>query len=582
MNQIVWPVLLNALLYAAVASTLSITAREFRLFNLAAGPILVAGGWLRAWLASGCDSQLIGINPWYFMLLLCPLVIQVGAPLVLKGTLKRVTSAYMFISIGGALFIESVGQNRLQSASGLTIPLQTSWWGNVIALLMACFALVVAEVTVHSSRWAKAVLDFRSCELGAKPWTEICRLIILELVLLLLIGACSCDAHKGEFGSGPYLTMIPLLAVLVGKGRPWRSFLLCMGISLATSVATLLLPGLAQEAVAFTILLLGICSIIASGVSLKPADIPSNDSFPEPLSGWAISKVHSYWTGPALALFGLAALFAPLLTTAPHFGSGASALNGYLVPLLWVIIAWIGQNYLGVESISWPIMAGTFAYGWAVPGHNLLAVSAVSAVMIVLWLGYIVLLRILPPRSRLIIDLTIATALYEAVVNSPFLSGENNLRQVVWLGPVEEMLPKGTTMLLILAVTLFAVSFVVSAKRYSRGVSLSLVNPRFGIRQGFSFFGPFVVFASCAVGATFVGELFNQLTTSSVTPERLQVGQVLPILLLSSVMKFGGGLVGTALVFLLYFVLVALYATQGVILNMWVGVCFVILGVLAR
>ena len=89
-------------LSAAVTGVISITARGFRMYNLACGAWVVLGGWAWHCLTSSTGSQ---VHAHWFLLIAAVAVLHIALPRLLSRSLPHEPASYVFATLGVALAV---------------------------------------------------------------------------------------------------------------------------------------------------------------------------------------------------------------------------------------------------------------------------------------------------------------------------------------------------------------------------------------------------------------------------------------------------------------------------------------------
>lgn len=575
-------VLRDALLFASTASILCLSVREFGLFNLAGGCILILGGWLAAWGLSGGDFAVVPLNSWWLCIVFAALLLQISSPLLLKETLKRAPTLYLFLTIGVALFIGTVWPTRLQTSYGQIAPVLQTPWNDAISIAACLVIVLVSVVAVQSRKWNQCAVDYRAVELGRRPWRTLTYWLVVEASLLAILGALTSQVHKGNFDSAAYRTIIALLSVLAVNARPWPAFLLCFAVSFASGGLLVALPKLSDIAVPLTIFVLGGWSIAKSRFSFRIADIPKGDRVLLRATGFNILQPISFYLPVILALLVTLAIAVARYRPFDWIHLSVLEIAPFAHAYFLVLVAWTAHSILGVTSICWPAVGTSLAYAWVFTWHTPALALFILPALFFMWVCYFILLRVLTYRARLVIDLSLATLLFTLVKRNRFISGSNEIQTFPGSDDLAACLPNPLLLLagfsLCLLVTIVTFTYVPLLRAYALG----MVNARITARHGLSFYSFLILGYSTLVLLATTAQLPLRAISPTISPDDLALSAGLAVFLFALLMDSIGG-VFTLLCAVGAFLLIPVYFSHHGAMGVGaVGVGFMIIVFLSR
>jgi hypothetical protein len=569
---------LDALLCATTTVVMSLSAKQFGLYNLAGGAWLMLGGWLGAWLMSPLTGVKPPISPLMFLLFVPSALIQVLSPYLLRGLIQTTPLSHMFISVGNALYITVVGQSMLQDTSGATIP-----YTSHSELPLFAAALLVASTVYYVYRnrhWARCVIKFRLRQYDEDVWKPLSGLFALEIALLMILGATSVSVHKGVFGASEYRAIIPILALIAMQTSVARAALLSFIIVAGSHVLVLWLGIAPGYAVSVAIGLLG---VIIALVSLRPNaillarktdEVPADEVPVERQRFLALVWRNEYLSG--------ALVLAVLLLTALLLDKPA---DEGLQMAMWaasvVLVAHVSDRYLGVASVNWPAL-GTFALYLVLLVPSVGPSIALLALVVIAWSAYVFLLRLLNAKHALVLDLGMLILLQNLITNSTIISGANNVK-IFALGsnPIRSSsVPLWTE--IIVSGSVLALLTLAGQKRGLRARVLALGNLSLAYQNGYAAVPLLAVTAALTGIVTIASTTAYHVARATLTPAEVSLGHGLTILLLGKLVTQMGASAGFVAVFFLYVFLDFVFLRNAAWLELVVSVCFVALAFLPK
>jgi hypothetical protein len=553
--EVVASIFLDALLAGAIALILCSTSREFEFFNLAAGVWVIVGGWIGSTLVgTGMSVQVI-----WFVALAILAGLQIGSPLIFRNRIREDPLVYLFVSLGTALVSLNILSTLLLESHGATIPLNAP---NSTLLVFGCImvtVLVVTYVLFHSHRWAKLVLKYRLNKEDTSVYHKLSALIGLEVFLLLLIGGASYMVHRGQVDSAQYLTLVPLLAVISTRMDPVRGPVVALLFTLAghglmlgaSEVFTGEAAVFARPAV--TVLLI-IYVLFKSRPTHPIREAPSVTPLIDLERGQlSRSRVAQYVL--AGVVITITVVFSTdLVGTVQGLISSQTAGHTLFVMAL-ASIAWVGQQYFGVISITWPAFGLIIGYIVVYLKGNffvmLLSIAAVtlSSALYFWWI------RIRKNEPALVLDLAALMTVYFTLKNAPNISGSNEIVQIPkFVNSFFSLAPSTLIQFIIIVVSIFLYIFV--AKGFQiRSLFVGMANLRIGLMNGVNVRSIFAVSTAILVALTAFASLsYHANLYGFLSLETVSIEFGLVILLFGYILHRAGigiGLLVIALVFLL-------------------------------
>ena len=511
-----WVTITHALLYATVTGVLLISHREFALFNLSAGVWVVLGGWAASTFASVFTAGDVPVNTGWLILALTLGLGQTATPLVLRERISN-PLLYMTGTIGFAIVTMSLGSNFVLAHAGATIPfgyssiVTTTFFAVTIAILLG-----VSRLTT-SIRWANAVFAFRYGKKFA-AWRGLSLLLLLEWLLLLLVGACSYSVHKGVFGQAELITIIPVLSLLATNSHRWHAPLLAFALAFAPHAVELGViwgsgnGGLqSSNLVAYTIVAFLALIVIGQRDRFRLSS-RRNQWLPQICNAPQLQRLRG---NLVFALLSVALVPVAVAMLSPQ-------LKYACFETIWVLgcasLSFVAMRYLGVLSIAWPSIGGTFVYAYVVCGNTALFWVIVAPALAMSWCFYLWTLRVITLQFAMLIDLASVVALHAFALSTPRVTGLFEQAEVVVLAGIRArhwVLLVGE---LVVVYGMFGAAYLGASRSRMRQYALALVNPSYGESNGVSVVQVFFYCATLLVAAAALLALcyFGQVGT--ITP----------------------------------------------------------------
>jgi hypothetical protein len=555
---------LDALLYAAMAYTLCLSSREFELYNLSSGAWVVIGGWLGAWIFGPLLGARAPVRPWAFLFLPLIAAIQVLSPLFLRNALHGKRLLYLFVSLGVALILTAFGQVYLVNNSADIIPIQAQVPSYIATFACLLFIVLLVSITFAGKYWAKTVLNFRLGKQNKSLYWRLASLLLIELILLLALGASSYSVHKGLFGEVEYRTVIPILAVVLGKSDPIKASLVALLVVISGHVVESEVSYLAGYSVPISIAALIIAVLLWSWPWDSVVDVNKVGSVPS-------RPVKRPLTNDP-TIVGMITLLVLIVVSSVLPGYSQEPLNRFLLVAVLSSAAWIAIRYLGVRSIAWHALAAICVYGILHLQSQPLYLILVFIVSVAAWVCYLFALRVLKSEASFVVDLSLVICLYNVVLKSTGISGAQNVLEFTLTHSVPAWPIVALQTFLIVGI-LWLVSI---SGRYSRprGFVLGLANFRLGWQHGVPIGVLFALSSGmlilCCIAAN-VGYHVN----APITPNDLSLANGLIIFLFAYLMLYWEPGPIYVLIFVVYYMLGKFLAGYGLLFEGFLGTALV-------
>lgn len=514
MNSIL---IFDAVLYGATASILCLSARELRLLNLSAGLWLVTGGWLSISLFFDTTAPL---RPWYFIPLLLLGVLQVASPLRGASLFRRRPLIYLFVSLGVAIAGISIAQGWLLESSSSIISTYQDRRISVVFVAFALGLIALAYFTFKTKSWAQLVLQYRLDERRRTVAAKMVYLLFMEWLALLVLGALGAFLHKGLYGAGEHLTLIPILAVVLAKARPLQASGFAATVTLFSHMVDSAFP-----------LLTGFSTVVTMGILVVLILIFRGTRFPLLLAR-NLTQIQSRAYGRLISdqhlLAGVALIGATLLVY-PAFNNKLQALENLVTIAVLVALAWLAQRQLGVLSVGWLALGTAWIYTMLNVEGEYIFKSIISVSFVLIATLYLWELRILSQESALVIDLAVIVILHTVAVKSPAVSGADNIRFVSAQPTLSSGI--GMTVQILLALSVLSIFLFPRYLRTFRAAELGLTNLTVGLMHRTK---PLVAFSVLGVifsGAAILTVALYHAQHPAVSPDGLSLTSGLEILL---------------------------------------------------
>ena len=564
--------LLDGLLYAATAAVVSLSGREFKFYNLAAGAWIVLGGWLSAFLMGSWMHAPAPVHPWCFFLFLAPALAQVTSPLFLREKLRENPLVYLLVSLGIALIVTTLGTTFLLRMSSATIPIDRR--GISFTVLVVAAVVVLTWYLMQSSRWAKTVLEFRHATSRPLLWQRLTWVLLVELVLLIVLGGVGYHVHKGVFSSAEYRTVIPLLAVMATRSNYISASILSFSVVAVSHLIEMTGQGLAGYSAPIAIASLAILVLIKNWPVSAILRARKTESLPDrKLEGniWSDQNVFGFVV--------LSVLFAGF---ALALGLSSEVLHHTLFMTSLVALSWIAHRYLGLLSIAWPALATLFIYATLIVRPTFWTLSILFVFTSLAWATYLWCLRVLKIEPALLMDLSLVVCLHQIVKKAAPISGDESVR--IFNLTKEFNLPIFVPIVIPVSIVAgcLAMAYFSDRQRQLRASALSMSNLTMGLFHGAPVASIFMRVATVLAGLAALAVVGYHVSQPGITPSGLAVETGLIILLFSNLAERWGPAPTFIALFVFYAVLASIMAKHGIMLRGVVGVALIVLAFAPR
>lgn len=551
---------------AGLAMLLSVGWRYHRLLNLSVGALAFLGAWIVEFalgLITGARTNAL----WPIlgtMAVSIALVVLVARRLE-DGSSHRNPVWFVFSSLGLGILIETslVLFGIKNFSSTISIPLFDGYENGKAAIaIVALWTFIVAYEL--SPRAAKTVLHGRTAERNTTEQKKLAKhlvaLLLCQFVAALAFGAVFGYVHGGSVGLASTLAIVPVIACLVANGISWLAALLALGVSLATTILTMLAPSwLLGHELAMSIGLLVICLATVrfpygAPYSARTTDVPTARQPP--------------WFDREEAVLSILALAIAILTIFDF----ANSVYEMLRVLIYVTCTWFVLRHLGVMTITAPLVGGAAATIAA--KHGATSPIFIVGVLFVLFLfcGHVYLLRLLPAHTALVVDLAIAVMVQEIIRRSSRILGEDNFLNVR-VGPVGTEHAWGIV-LSIAIIIIVAAAWYLRVNVRARTLTYALSNYTSGLLNGFSVVRGTFAIVFCVGVATALGGFSYHAYKGSVTIQAFRLTDGLASLLLAYIGHKRSLCLSYTGAFLLYGVLAQVFSGFGVVIELLIGSMF--------
>jgi hypothetical protein len=582
MNDAFWAAaILDGVLYFGSTAALSLSSREFGLYNLSAGLWLVLGGWLvvAANAVSG-DSYPAPINAGFLWAFLLLAVVQVVLPFVLRKNIQRHPRNYLFVSLGIALIANNIGPTWLLTTSGATIPIQRRGLNDWLLAAVALSAVLAVRSIFRSKWWAHLVLSFRVVAPGLRISLGISCLILAEIILLLALGASGFYIHKGVFGSGEYRTIVPILALVAFRSKPLKaslfSFVAVILGHAFVAIAPGIGPGLTQYAKILSILILLVVVYARESPKaplrlaqvVKPVVVRLQ-------CGWHDSQFRGLVLGGVVFL--VLALSSSILAQRFPRVLGVEDVHKALGMCVLASVCWFALRFLGVATLAWPAVGVLALY---------ILQSGVWVVVFLpiclLWVVHFWFLRVLPHEAALVTDLALVVCLHQWIKSSAVISGADevvifNLSLLQWVTPFWVFTIQIVLMAMIIGGVL-AAGFLPRLRAWMLG----LANFRVAASHGLPVKSLFSTALLILVIISIVSMTAFHVISSPITAHELSVESGIIVFMIGNVMLLWGAATGFSFIFVLYAFLPIFFLEYGALFDAVIGLALLCVVMLPR
>jgi hypothetical protein len=558
-------IFLDALLYGATTIVISLTSREFGLYNLAAGAWLVVGGWLCSFFIGLWTHAPVPVSPWIFVLFIVPAVLQISSPLVLRSGLCESPLVYLLVSLGVALTVTTVGEALLLRTSASTIPFNEG--GGLLMLIIGAGALISIRGITHSQRWAQTVIQFRIGSADPPLWRQIAKLLLVELLLLLLLGGSAYRVHKGIFSSAEYRTVIPLLAIIAMNSRLVSSACLSSCVVAGAHLIELSGTRLAGYSAPVTIVVLAFFVLVKNWPI--SAIVQSRQ-----IGSFRTRKVSADIFGDQ-CFFGLIVFVLLLFGCALLLGWSSDVLERTLFLAALAMLSWLAQTYLGVLSITWPVLGTLVVYLALLVKPTPLALLTLLVCGSLVWAAYLWCLRVLKMQPALLVDLSFVVCLYQIVRKTAPISGSESVRMFAF----GAMIPSSFAIIVPTVVIIGSLVLVYFSDRRSRmrAFAFGLANFPLGYLHGVPVMRIFMTLGALLAASSVLTVAAYHTSQPGIVPSELSVGTGLIVLLFGAFMLRWGPGYGLAALFAFYVGLASIMSRYGIIMNGIIGLALIVL-----
>jgi uncharacterized membrane protein len=583
-------ILLNSLLYGITASILSLTARELRFYNLAAGSWIVTGGWWFAWITSETTGLGIPVTRYWFLALapLAVLAVQTGAPLAIGKRLKTHPFTYIFISLGIALTINHAVPAYALTYDRAIIPgidtaLDLGW--TYVAVVLGIGTLII--YITRSRLWSRVAIGIRLDTPSNHIWHSTAFLVFVEIGLLLIVGAASTFIHNGLYESAEYRTVIPLLALLAVRGKPIKAGFLATVVVLVSSVLLINASSVGGLDMSHYSEALSITGLIPFTVyrrwKFKPfLTARVSKAVPEPIQNWSLNITSTGWrrvfeSSASLLLLAIAYIMSHRLEA---FSTLAFWKASYIFGVS--LLAWAAYRSLDTLTIGWIFLGALSAYVVHFNSSSPGWLAGITILLLGIYASYLLLIRVLPVEAALVTDLSVFSAVYISLKSTPSIVGTEGtlLFEVGILSGID-------TSVILLSVLLglgliLAVSIAGDYPGTGRSIELGLANFRLAYQHGiqfrrwFGFISIVLAFATAVMASVFYHH------HEAIFIESYPISYALAVLLFGFLMRSTNVVYGTVAVLCIFWVLPSIFVGAGPISILALGVLFSILPFLTK
>lgn len=557
--------LADVALYAGITAVISLTARGFRLYNLASGTWVLLGGWLSHWIIS--PPATVPVDPPWFLLTAAIACMQVALPWLLRRELVHQQMAYVFATIGIALLLDGAVPALLLRSYSAVIGLQGSVTHDAVVVGAALAVAALCITIMRSARYAKAGVCFR---LDGEH-RLLAGLVGCEIGLLLVLGAASSSVHHGLFSSSLFWSIVPVLALLVTGRRPLLAMLIAGAAPAASYLLGKAVPGAAGVSMPFVIGGLG-CLVIATSIISGARRVGRTGS------GVALERPET-WGPRNRNLRGLLALIAIGVVLHLRFRLNAPDSTNTLWVTALAVSGMLILGYLGVFTVSVPIVGSLGAYVVVSLNQWPLALCAALILLGVAWVSYISLLRTMQEDYAVVADLALMLGIGYFVVSSATISGVEGIRL---FGSDHETLDPTGWAIITLASGAFGMVcvYVSSAIPNLRARVVGLLGDDSGRAHGAPVGLTRRISISLAAAIAIAGSFAYYSATGSIGVRSMSLERGLAVMVLASLMLRTESGVGVATVFVLFTLIAEATSGMGTLVYASLGLGLVIVACL--
>lgn len=572
-------ILQDCTLYAIITIIISISSKEFGFYNLAAGIWLITGGWFGTYLYGSLNNIPIPLNFWIIPVTVVFAIIQIASPFLFEAKLRENKLAYMFISLGISLVISNLMTSFILNNHSAIIPLDQSNFA--LSFFLAVSALIAFGVWIllHSKFWAETVIKFRIRDLDQRVLKNLSFLIGLEILFLILLGSSTYFIHKGLYGNAEYRTLIPLLAIFFSRSQPWKAAFWSFTIVLFSHFLIFMLPVIVGDLISNEysnfIVILSFLIIVMIKYLLRSRIflIRVSDYLPKRFE--SIKKLRNEITIVIVVV--LLTVSYSILISSNLVDMYANDFLQTLIIISFTIITWFIIRYLGVMTVTVPIIGLSFVLILQYVYADLIFCSILILILIVIWSLYLLVLRILPNEPAFIVDLSLLVGLHEFIKYSPSLSGSEelimfNLSKVF---KPDIILVTGFQIVIVSSILLSTV--LISKSRKLRAYNLGMVNFKAGLLNGINVIKIFIVFSITTVISMLLTGVNHHLHNEPISISESSLEYGIFILFFGYFAHKANILMSITFIIILYLIIKVNMAGFGLVINIIVGILFYVI-----
>jgi hypothetical protein len=551
-------VLPEAAVYGAVTLAISLTARGFRLYNLASGFWVLIGGWLWCALADAPGGQQVDLR-WGWVIA-CVGALQVALPILQRRQLIHNQIAYALGTVGVALILGGVVPALFLQTSSALIGVQATAAWDAAAVAAAVIVGMVSIAVVHSKWYARTSLSFR-IDGGARIGASLLALVTGEIVLLAVLGAASATVHRGVFESSLVRSIIPVLALLMTGRRPLFAAAVAGGIPIAAHVVGRAVPTFVGVSLPVTIGIFGVVALV-SGIATgrRAATSAQEVRLPAPRT-WA-------WGNPGLRGAVSILLIGAVLLVMGGLRSPNAMNTAWMASLF--VSGFLVLGYLRVFTVSVPVVGSLGALIWYALSDWPFALAVGLGLLAAVWIAYLYGLRRMREDHAVVADLALMLAVIYWTSTARAIYGPDGVRLLAQahdgLAPDEWV-----ATILVVAATGIATTYVSSALPWLRTRVVALLAGASGRGHGAPGQLNRGIAASLAAGISIVGSLAYYRATGAIAASSVSLERGLAVMVLASLaLRLEPALASVAVVGL-YAVIAGVYPGAGTLVHAALG-----------
>lgn len=570
-------IILDSCLYALTTIVISITSRELRLYNLAAGAWLVLGGWMGAITMGTLKGTSVPVLNSIVLCCFFLIILQAGIPYLLGQKIRINPLTYLFVSLGMALIITNVVPAFFLKSSSVTIPFERSTFGIFLFAILSFVISCLVFWLFRSPFWAYLVLKFRINLFSPKLRLRISFLIFGEILGLLLLGATGFYIHKGQFGTAEYHTIIPILSVFATKGNPWRAAIWSLIVVIAGHLIVAFLPPILGIRVndyyrVLPIIFLLVFVIIKSRPVRPLISARAIESI-APRVVKLIKDPESYRIikGGGL-LISLTIITLVLVIIFPQYFTNEDIHRALLVSV-FATISWIILKYLGVMTISLPIIGAISVYAiYHLENH--ITIQIIFLILLIMFSAHFLWwLRVLKNEPALVVDLSLVICIHQLIKSTPQISDPEEILffKLPFLESLDSIIISVVQLMIILI--MFFLTILVACKPRLRAFVLGLGNFKAGVLHGISVKLAFYLTAFILFAVTIFSSVIYHLISGTILISETTLEAGLTVLLFGYLMH-RSPYIAFLVIFLYYSLLRWVISGTGVSSGVFLGILF--------